>query len=296
MNANSLLARVNNKVQYRSMLIGKRLMQTLRGAGAPAAKTVVFLGGVQRSGTNMVMDVLERSFQTDVYHERDPRAFHEFEMRPPSVIHCLVGASKARFVVIKALCELQYLKDLLDEFAPAKVVWMVRDYADMVNSHLRKWSGCPAAIGRIVADRGGAGWRGRGMSDATHGVVTDLYHPRMDDASAIALFWYFRNALFFEQGFDSNDRVLAVRYESFVSNPEMECRRVFAFLGLDYSSRVIRDVSAGSIRKDARLAIDPAIRDLCESLLARFDSVMAADAARNAGVGGNASYHASDRA
>jgi hypothetical protein len=298
MKTNTFLAQANNKLQNRSLLLGKRVVQTLRNLGGPPPKKkVVFVGGVQRSGTNMIMDVLERSFETDVYHERDPRAFHEFEMRPPEVVYRLVEASNARFVVIKALCELQHLEALMSEFAPAMVLWMVRDYADTVNSHLRKWSGCPAAIGRIVSDREAAGWRGRGMSDTTHHVVTELYHPTMNDASAVALFWYFRNVLFFEQGFDTNDRVLAIRYESFVSDPERQCRRVFRFLGLDYSPRVIRKVFAGSIGTRGTPEIEPPIRDLCESLLARFDSILAASAAIPTGQdGGNASLYASDSA
>jgi hypothetical protein len=43
----------------------------------------------------MMMKVLDHSFNTEVLHESDPRAFEDYEMRPPEVIHALVGASKS---------------------------------------------------------------------------------------------------------------------------------------------------------------------------------------------------------
>ena len=69
----------------RALLLGKKsLLHRLVGqAGGGASRRYLFVGGVQRSGTNMLMDVLERSYETDVYHERDPRAFDGYQMRSP---------------------------------------------------------------------------------------------------------------------------------------------------------------------------------------------------------------------
>ena len=160
------LARVRRKLENRSLLLAKRTVHGVnRRFGPKSGKQVVFVGGIHRSGTNMIMDVLERSFETDVYHESDPRAFEDYQMRPGPVIHRLVDESNTRHLVIKALCELHEIGELLADFAPAKALWVVRNFDDMVNSHLRKWSGCPVTIGNIVADRNNAGWRGGGMSD-----------------------------------------------------------------------------------------------------------------------------------
>ena len=253
------------------MLISKHAIQTLRRA---EGKQVVFVGGIQRSGTNMIMNVLERSYQTDVYHENDPDAFDAYELRPPTVIRRLVDASPAPTVVFKALCELQDMRALKTEFAPSKAIWMVRNYDDMINSHLRNWRGCPARIANIVTDRDSAGWRGRGMSDDTHALVASLHHTDMSDASAVALFWYFRNILFFEQDLDKDETVMAARYESLVTDPDREFARVFDFLGLDYSNFVARKVFASSVRKNPPPDIEPRIRALCESLTDRFDTLI----------------------
>ncbi|MBM3518374.1 MAG: sulfotransferase family protein [Alphaproteobacteria bacterium] len=228
--------------------LGKRALRALTAPGRRHARArVLFVAGAQRSGTKM--DILARSLQTDVYHESDPAAFADYQMRPLPVIRRLVGGSGAECVVIESLCELQDLKNLLDAFMPAKAIWMVRRYEGMINSHLRLFHGCPPRIAAIAVDRDGAGWRGRGMSDATHALVRTLCHPGLSDASAVALFWYFRNVLFFEQGLDRDPRVRAVRYERLVTAPGTYVERIFDFCDLTYTERVSRHVFASSISK-----------------------------------------------
>jgi hypothetical protein len=195
-------------------------------------------------------------------------------MRPPPVIRALVADAPARTVVVKALCELQDLGRLLDDFAPAKAIWVVRRYEDMVNSHMKKWRGCPARLGAMVADPAAGGWRGRGMSEAARAVLARHHRTGMSDASAVALFWYLRNVLFFEQGFESDPRVIGVRYESLVREPEAQFRRLFAFLDLPYERRVAKGLFASSVGRDPSPAIAPDIRRLCDELVERFEPLL----------------------
>jgi len=260
------------RVARRFFVSGKRGLQVARGlVRDPGVRHTVFVAGVQRSGTNMMMDVLERSLDTDVYHERDERAFDGYEMRPPEVIHAIVERSPAPRVVVKALCELHALGALLDEFMPACAVWMFRDYDDVVNSHIRRWTGMPAAIGQIVEDRdGAAGWRGRGMSDETLEIVTRLHREGLDNPSACALFWYFRNALYFERGLDRDARVRLVEYERLVTDPEAGFRDLFAFAGLAFRPSLVDGISSSPVQAARRPEIAPAVRALCESMHARL--------------------------
>lgn len=253
--------------EHRFVLLVKQVRQRLHGA---TDRRHVFIAGMQRSGTNMVMEVLDRSLDTDVYHETDPRAFENFEMRAEGVIRELAKNSRAPFFVIKALCELDRLPDLMRRFAPAKTLWIVRAFEDVVNSATRSFRNFPKQVGRIAANRDDAQWRGRGMSDATHALVRELYHPDLNEASAAALTWYFRNVLFFEHGFDSNPDVLLMSYERLVTAPDAQFRRAFEFLGIPYSTRISGIVSAQSIRKNTAPPIEPRIRALCDGLAARF--------------------------
>ncbi|HEY9150050.1 MAG TPA: sulfotransferase [Gammaproteobacteria bacterium] len=268
------LRRGLERLERDGLMIAKGLYQKLasrnHGASLPA---VSFVAGVQRSGTNMLMDVLERSFVTDVIHERDRRAFERFQMREPAVIRALVEGSRGGNFIIKSLCELQHLTCLMEEFAPARTVWIVRDYNDVVNSMRVSFGNQAKQVKRIAKDRDSDGWQGQGMSDTTHALVKERVHPEITDVSAAALIWYFRNQLFFDQGFDRDPRVLLVRYESLVTQPTLEFQRIFAFLELPYRPWHSRKVVAHSIRKARQPEIEPAVRELCEAMTARFEAL-----------------------
>ncbi len=272
MRRNSFPVRVQRKVARWSMLTRKGLLHSLRGK-KHAGQRFVFVAGAQRSGTNMLMDILERSWVTDVYHERDSRAFQDYIMRDPQVIQDLVRRSNAPVFVIKSLCELDRLHELMNQFRPSKMVWIVRDYVDMVNSALVSFPSLPRSMARIYDDRNASDWRSRGMSDETYGLIRELYRPGIDDASAVALFWYMRNVLFFEMGFDRDTNVALTLYDALVTEPNEELRSVFEFLGLEYSSYVSRHVFASSIRRKPPPGIDPAIDKLCAQLLERFETL-----------------------
>ena len=234
----------------------------------------IFIAGMQRSGTNLVMDILERSLETDVYHERDQRAFDDYQMRERAVIHGLIDSSKAEYFIIKALCESQYLRSLLDEFEPSKALWVVRNFEDAVNSMVISFPGFADRIKLIAADRNSCGWRGMGMSDETHAIVREHCKSEINEVTAAALKWYYRNILFFEQELDKDNRVKLIAYEQLVTQPIEEAQRIFEFLGPVFHPRVVRWVSPRSIRRRPPPAIDKAVWALCDDLMQRFQHVL----------------------
>jgi hypothetical protein len=273
-NRGQWLPQAFGRLERDGLLAVKGLCQRLTRRKRPGSSSAVtFVAGVQRSGTNMLMDVLERSFATDVIHERDRRAFERFQMREPAVIRSLVEHSRAPYFIIKALCELQHLSRLMEDFAPVHTVWIVRDYNDVVNSMRVSFGNQARQVKRIANDRDSDGWQGQGMSDATHALVKARVHPEISDTSAAALIWFFRNQLFFDQGFDRDPRVLLVRYESLVTQPTLEFQRIFAFLDIPYRPWHSRKVVAHSIRKARQPEIEPAVRELCETMTARFEAL-----------------------
>jgi hypothetical protein len=270
--------RVQARAARVCLLTGKGVMQRANRLfdGKGRDRRYVFVAGMQRSGTNMMMDVLERSYESDVFQESDRRAFDNYKMRDRAVIHSLAEQSPAPVFIIKSLCELQELSSLMGEFAPAKALWMMRHYEDVVNSMLVSFRNQARQVQRIVENRGDDGWwLGRGMSETTYALLEKLVHPNMNDASAAALQWYIRNILFFEQGLNSDPRTMPVGYESLVSNPQEQFKRVFVFLGLQYSPRVVSNVFANSVRRRRPPDIEPQVRAVCEELNERITRAVA---------------------
>lgn len=264
-----------NALEKKAFLTSKYLFNNLRAFSAKTVeKTAVFVAGHQRSGTNMLMDTLERSYETDVYHERDSRAFSHYQMRELPVIRELFQSSQYRYFIIKALCELQDLPRLMGGFERARTIWMVRNYRDVVNSAVRSFPDFAKYARCLADDPAAAGWRGKGMSEETRAIVRSVVHPDITETSGAALQWYVRNALFFERGLDRDPRVLLVSYETLVNQPETEFRRIFDFAGIRFSPWMARNTFATSIGKHHEPEIDTAILGLCDAMMARFEGLL----------------------
>lgn len=245
----------------------KSSVQALRmRMGPDRPRRQAFVVGAQRSGTNMVMNLLDRSYETTVFHETDPRAFDDYYMREAEVIQALIDDAPGPLVVIKALCEMDRLAWLMARFAPARAIWIVRNYDDAVSSSLRSFTQVAGQVAAIVRNRNAHPWIGRGMSDVTHERLRDLYTPGMTDATAVALFWYIRNRLLYDAGFHRDPRVLVVSYDRLVANPGEELRRLFDFLDIAVPAGIPEHVSSTSLGRGRRPDIGAAVRAECDRL------------------------------
>jgi len=219
----------------------------------------------------MLMNMLDWSRYTEAIHETDPRGFARYEMRPLVEIEALARQSNAPFFVIKSLCELDQLGGLMDRLAPAKTLWIVRDFDGSVCSALRSFGNFVEQLRRLAQDRNAGAWRGRGMSDATHALLRRLYHADISEASAAALMWYYRNVLFFERGLDHDSRVCLLFYEDMARQREVESARIFDFLGIPgWSPWICRKIASRSMKNKPCDGIAPEVREVCQGLLARF--------------------------
>ncbi len=260
--ARSLPARIRHALWRRGKALRQRVLPR------PVAQHV-FVAGMQRSGTNLLMDVLDASVATQVFHETDSRAFVRYEMRDLAVIRQLAQSSPAPVFVIKALCELDRIRSLMDTLSPAKSLWMVRDWRDSASSAVKSFGNFVPQWNRL-AHGDADDWRGRGMSPATRELLAVLYRPDASEAEGAAIMWFYRNVLFFEQLLAADPRVRLVFYEDLVRDPAHEVAALYDFLGLPVNAGMAGRIHARSVKHRAPADISPAVAALCDELLARF--------------------------
>jgi len=244
-------------------------------------KTTVFVVGCQRSGTNMLMDTIERAPDAWVYHE-DSRsvAFRNYRLRSDEVIERLIRRSYARTVGFKPVCDSHWTDRLLDRHPDSRAIWIYRDYQDVANSAVRNFGAHQADIVRWIVEKDWKtlDWRGERLSESTVDLVHRVYRSDLSPEEGAALFWYMRNQLFFELSLHRDERVLFVRYEHLVGRPGEVFPRVFSFIGCTLDPVFYAGVFESSVRKHAFPEIDPELRKACEELQARLDAEHAARA------------------
>ena len=233
----------------------------------------VFIFGEQRSGTNMLMDVLNRSKETECYGDADEEAFDDYILKDKLIISGLINKSYAKAVVFKPICDSQNAKKLLSTFPGAKGIWIYRKYQDVINSSLRQFKDHNEYLYYMLFEPTKAGWRVENVSKENMKLVEKFYNKGISDASARALIWYLRNCQYFQQNIDKEDHVMLVNYEKIVNNARMQFNYIFDFIGLKYKYKYNNSVFSTSINKYTSPQLDPNIQELCDKMYKRMEDI-----------------------
>jgi hypothetical protein len=241
--------------------------------------TPVFLVGVQRSGTNMVVRGLERSPQFAVHNENDRRLFVRYELRSLEKVRETTERSRSRFTLFKPLCDSHRTDQLLDSLGttmPARAIWAYRSMEGRVRSSLSKFRNHNLTVlSDIAAGRGLERWQAQGIAADTMALIRSFDWSAMSPASAAALFWYVRNRLLFD--LDLNDRpdLVVVSYRELVKHPYESFEPVLNLLDLRYTPDLLAHIDAreGAGGPRPELDIDPRVHEVCDQLESRLDAV-----------------------
>jgi hypothetical protein len=176
---------------------------------------------------------------------------------------------------VKALCESDQISELLEEFSPARAIWVLRHYDDVANSMNVSFPRQIEFMRHLKVDRTIGGWRTRGMSDSTYEIVQAQMETEMTAATAAALQWFMRNRLFFDQKLEKRSDVLLVSYENLVQAPEATFQGITEFIGIRFIGRMTAKVHARSVKRRPTPEISNGTRMICEGLWRNFQQTLA---------------------
>lgn len=234
----------------------------------------VFVFGVQRSGTNMVLRGLENASEVEVHNENDRKAFNRFALRGDEVVRHIVERSRHQLVLFKPLIDSDQAGRLLDELplaTPPLAVWAYRGVDGRARSAVAKFGDVNRRVLSEIADGVGLDrWQARGLSPETLDFIRSLQPADLTPESAAALFWWVRNQLFFSQGLDQRADVHLVAYEQVVADPVTTMQPLVRFVGLEWNEHFVAHVHEREGAKQPRLALDERVRTVCDELEARL--------------------------
>lgn len=240
----------------------------------PGQARAVFVVGVQRSGTNMVVHGVETDPSVRVYNENSRRAFDRFQLRGPDVTRDLVTQDRHRLVLFKALCDSHRTTDLLAEtgaYTSARAVWVFRGVDGRVRSAVSKFGDVNRRVlAEIAAGEAERRWQAQRLSAESLELIRSVDPATLSPESGAALFWLVRNRLYFEQRLHARPDVHLVAYEQFVAEPERTAGALCSFLDLPYGPRLVAHVEHRSSHPRRSLELDPRIRAACDDLEQRL--------------------------
>jgi hypothetical protein len=263
-----LVSRLQGKIQRTSYRGRKRLQQRRRPkAGDPRG---LFIFGVQRSGTNMLLNVLDQSPDTWVYNEDNPQAFDHYRIKALDARNRLIDRAGCQWVAFKAICDMHFADMILDSHPTSKSLWIFRSYKDAANSAVAKWDQT-ALIRQLVEVDQKRSWFNERIDPAVLTQVRCFHTNGLSNIEASLLKWYVRNLLYFERGIEQRgEQVLLIQYETLVSHPQTEGERIFDFLGLSFEDCFTKQLIDSSVGKTPFPNVNPEIARLCEDLYQRL--------------------------
>ena len=266
---------MNKKTRER---VETKLIRTIKPVlqvfGRDQRKKIVYVVGCQRSGTTMLMRILEKDFRVDSYEESSC-LFHPDSLRLKSMEYVLniVRGKRAPLSTIKPLLDSQNIGRILDRYENSYGLWIYRHYKDVANSSVSHF-GKDTGISDVsaVADQSKGNWRAENTSKQTLDILSGLFSPSMEPHDAAALFWYCRNILFFEQGLDKDRRVILCNYEDIVGRPAETIASIYKFLDERFpGKRLVSGVHGGALKNGRLLKLSPDVETLCHDLWKRLD-------------------------
>ena len=241
----------------------------------------VFVVGVQRSGTNMLLRGLESSPEIEAHNEDDAKAFRRFRLRSNEEIAAIVHRSRHAFVLFKPLCDSHRVSELLDGLrtpSAGKAIWIYRRYEDRARSAVATFGTNNLDVLRELAAGGGRDrWQAQGLSSESWELIRSADYEHLSPEGAASLFWYVRNAMYFEHGLHDRPDVTLVSYDAFVDNPGGTMESICRFLDFSYSPRLVKHVEHRPRRGRDTLSLPEPIRNRCEELQRRLDGAVASD-------------------
>lgn len=251
-------------------------------------KTIIFVLGCQRSGTTMLENVLEQISKFSVYGEGSKKAMRVdayYRFRDEETIRGLISRDRKRFILFRPLNDAQYTDRYLKLYPNSKAIWIYRRYPDTINSAVKKWGEIQKNI--IIWIRNEAG-KEKLMTEVEHllySIYSERIHPEtlaviskiandsMTKEEGAALIWYIRNQIYFDLNLQQNNKVLLVKYEDAVTEPETNFKRIFEFIGIKTRKTYADNIFSSSIGKNPAPVINPRIENICMGLMEKLDSL-----------------------
>ena len=237
----------------------------------PKQSSICFIMGNQRSGTTMLMNMLHKHKDIEVFDESyNSPVFINYRLKQIDDIKKQIVKSKFKLVAFKPLADSHDAPFYVNALTNLKIIWCVRYYCDVANSHLRKFSDPNHALRKVMEGRSGGGWFQEGISNETLNILNSLNYKLLSEFDLACLIWWARNKLYFDNLLNKKSNCMVLIYERLVSNPAVECKKITRFLGLDYSPKMIKYIHSKSIQKNSYPKLNEEVEMLCEHLWTKF--------------------------
>ncbi len=254
----------------------KRIYQSVNSK--KVQQSILFIVGCQRSGTSMLLNVLDKDLSTRCFGEFSNLASNDttsrIRLNSLELVKKEFSKVKAPFIVVKPLVESQNVPELLDYFDNSTAVWIFRNYKDAALSNVKKF-GIDNGLKdlRPIVNNDPNNWRSEKVSNHVRETILKYFSEDMNPYDAAVLFWFARNCLYFDLKLDKNPRVMICSYDDLVLDPEKYVRGIYQQVGQVYPEiNITTEVHSHSRKKGMDIDLSSEIEQLAQELQSKLET------------------------
>jgi hypothetical protein len=273
---------MDERIRRRAWGLAKEARNRFPGRGRLPSR-VLFVLGCQRSGTTILVDTLDKDWRVKSFGEfsgvnrpaagRRPwsvrsQSRYSIRLKPLDEVAEKLERCPHPLVVLKPLVESQKAPSILRAIDRAVCVWVFRHYRDVARSNVKLFT---PEVSRynlepIVREQSDS-WRAEFVPEDVRDLVRRHYSPDMNPFDGAALFWFARNRLFFDLELAREERVMPLKYEDLVADPELSLRRLYRHAGIAFPGpRIAEGIHPSSVGLGRELELSPEIERACDML------------------------------
>jgi Sulfotransferase family len=279
---------MDERIRRRAWGLAKEVRNRVPRSGRLPSRAL-FILGCQRSGTTLLVDTLDRDWRVKTFGEfsgvnrsvagRRPwsvrsESRYSIRMKALDEVAAKLERSPYPLVVLKPLVESQKAPAILRTIDRAVCAWVFRHYRDVARSNVKLFT--PEVtrfnLEPMVREQSD-NWRGELVPEDVRDLIARHYSPDMNPFDGAALFWFARNRLFFDLELASEERVMPLKYEDLVTDPERSLRRLYRHAGIVFPGRGIAEaIHPSSIGLGRELELSAEIERACEQLWSELNA------------------------
>jgi hypothetical protein len=267
---------LKRKISKGITLIKKSLYQKLFLRNCNIDKPILLIMACHRSGTSIVLSAFDK--------DKTSKTFGEFgilniqtgpetlRLKALDKVKEILNKYRNDYFVLKPLAEIPNALNLLNAFPKSYIIWIYRDYKDVSSSNLKQF-GKRNGIDdlRPIVEKDQKNWRSFGASENTVSLISNHFSNEMDELDAAAWFWYSRNISFIEQDLHNHQRVIIIKYEDLVKDPESSFIAICAKANINYKPSLISDIHARAVGKGKSIALSETVNNHCRELYQKLE-------------------------
>jgi hypothetical protein len=267
-----IIDKYKKRVRRKAHTLQKKALFSMRGKHANTLP--VFIMGCGRSGTTMMLDIFHSDRRIETLGENDPKIATEKFMLRYELLGPAIKQSKAPVLVMKPILNSFDAAKVLTQYRDAKVLWLVRDYKDMIASSMKKFGDRVAVSMReVITGNFGPNWIASGIHRETRRILQDMDSTGFTKLDWMGLVWWSVNRTILVDRLNTYEGFSLIQYEDFVIDQNAFLERIYGIIGLDCHCLGSKMVHANSVGKGSGIQLSPSVEKLCSGLKTQIAAI-----------------------